>query len=74
VSEPNDSALDVLVEVAPDEIVHEGRRDLAAAVVFAIFLGLDRLVRVRTARRATPDPGRRHKRFGSTMRNRSGRD
>jgi hypothetical protein len=61
VSEPNDSTLDALVEVAPEELVHEGHRDLVAAVVFAVFVGVDRLVRVRAARRATRDRGRRRK-------------
>jgi hypothetical protein len=55
VSEPNDSTLEALVEVAPDELVDAGRRDLAAAMVFAVFVGVDRLVRVRAARRAARD-------------------
>jgi hypothetical protein len=64
VSEPDDSTLDALVEVAPEELVHEGRRDLAAAVVFAVFVGVDRLVRVRAARRASRDRDRGRRRWG----------
>jgi hypothetical protein len=58
VSEPDDSALEALVEVAPDQLVNAGRRDLTAVVVFAVFVGVDRLVRIRAARRAARDRSR----------------
>jgi hypothetical protein len=74
VPEPDDSTLDALIEVAPDEIVHEGRRDLAAVVIFAVFVGVDRLVRVRAARRATRDRTRpRPRRFRGRGRSSPGR-
>jgi hypothetical protein len=58
VSEPEDSTLEALVEIAPDELVNAGRRDLVAVAVFAVFVGVDRLVRVRAARRAARDRSR----------------
>ena len=49
----------------PEELVREGRRTLVALGVFAVFVGVERLVRVRAARRDARD--RRRWRTGWRM-------
>jgi hypothetical protein len=56
VSGPNDSTLEALVEVAPLRARDAGRRDLAAAMVFAVFVRI-RLIRVPAARDRVAEDG-----------------